>query len=306
MTCRWRHASAPTASTCCSTSADTREAVAWACSRSAPAPLQGHFLGYPGTTGARFVDFFVADGQVLPSTLEHGFSESIARMPLSYQPNGRGRALTPHGSRIEHGLPAQGLVFCSFNQPIKITPRVFGRWCELLRAVEGSALWLLDMDARATANLRREARARGVEPARLVFAPRVPIQAHLARVAHADIALDTFPCVSHTTASDVIRAGVPLVTTRGDTFASRVASSVLAAAGCGDWIFDHLDRAFEATLALARSPQLREAARQRAQAAIDSALFDAPAYARAFEHLLLRLWREEPHRFAGDVGAGVQ
>jgi len=271
-----------------------------------PAPLQGHFLGYPGTTGARFVDFYVADAQVLPPRLEAGFSELAARMPLCYQPNGRARPPAVDDSRAQHGLPAHGVVFCSFNQPIKITSRVFTRWCELLRGVEGSVLWLLDVDERAKANLRREAARRGVDPARLVFAPRMPVALHVARIRHADIALDPFPCGSHTTASDVIRAGVPLVTVRGDTFASRVASSVLAAAGCGDWIFDDPDRAYEATLALARSQPLRQAARARAAAAIDSPLFDAQGYARAFEELLLRLWQESPRLFAGDGGAGVQ
>jgi len=270
-----------------------------------PAPLQGHFLGYPGTTGAPFVDFFVADEITAPREIERGFSETLVRVPGCYQPNDRLRPQAEALSRAACGLPPAGLVFCSFNQPIKITASVFAQWCELLHAVPGSVLWLTALDARAEANLRREAAARGVDPARLVFAPRVGIAAHLARLRHADLALDTFPCGSHTTASDVLWSGVPLVTARGETFASRVASSVLAAAGCGDGIFDDRDRAFEAILALARSPQRLAAAKARARAALSSPLFDAAAHARGFEAMLHEVAREAA-RFAGRPAGGVE
>jgi predicted O-linked N-acetylglucosamine transferase (SPINDLY family) len=227
-------------------------------------------------------------------------------MPICYQPNGQGAAPAPGTTREQEGLARDSLVFCSFNQPVKITPAVFARWCELLRAVPGAVLWLLDVDARANANLRREASQRGVDPARLVFAPRTAIARHAARIGLADLALDTFPYGSHTTASDAIRAGVPLVTTRGETFASRVAASVLSAAGCREWVFDDAQRAFDATLAMARDPGLRAAARRRAQAAADSALFDSRAYVRDFELLLMGVVDEAPGWFAGPPPAGVE
>ena len=270
-----------------------------------PAPLQGHFLGYPGTTGAPFVDFFVADEATVPRGLEPGFSETIVRVPGCYQPNDRARPQGEPVLREACGLPPHGLVFCSFNQPIKITASVFASWCGLLQAVPGSVLWLTALDARAEANLRREARARDVDPARLVFAPRVGIAMHLARLRHADIALDTFPCGSHTTASDMLWSGVPLVATRGETFASRVASSVLAAAGCGEWIFDDRGHALDAVLALARSPRLLAAAKARAAATAASPLFDAAAHARGFEAMLLGVARDAAG-FAAKAPDGVE
>ncbi|HZZ93336.1 MAG TPA: tetratricopeptide repeat protein [Usitatibacter sp.] len=263
-----------------------------------PAAVQGHFLGYPGTTGAPFVDFFVADGETVPAALEHGFSETVVRVRGCYQPNDRARPAGASGTRAAHGLPAGGIVFCSFNQPVKITEGVFSRWCDLLDAVHGSVLWLTALDLRAEANLRREAARRAIDPARLVFAPRAGTAVHLARLRHADIALDTFPYTSHTTASDVLWAGVPLVTVRGETFASRVAASVLRAAGCGQWIFDDPDAAFEATLALARSRPMLAAARAHAATAAGSPLFDALSHARAFDELLLELARDASRRFA--------
>jgi predicted O-linked N-acetylglucosamine transferase (SPINDLY family) len=197
-------------------------------------------------------------------------------------------------------------VFCSFNQPVKITATVFARWCELLQAVAGSVLWLTALDTAAEANLRREAATRGVNPGRLVFAPRVGIGPHLERLRLADIALDTLPCGSHTTASDALWAGVPLITTRGETFASRVAASVLTAAGCEEWIFDDPRRAFAAALALARSPEALGAARARARHAASSPLFDAEAHARAFEALLHEVALDAPRRFAAGAPPGVQ
>jgi protein O-GlcNAc transferase len=252
-----------------------------------PAPLQGHYLGYPGTTGAPFVDFFIADAHCAPPEIEGAFSERILRMPHCYQPNDPRRERGAPPTREAAGLPPHGTVLCSFNQPFKITAAVFERWCRLLQAMPQSRLWLLAFDAEAQRNLQARARAFGVDPARLVFAERIPQAEHLGRMHHADLAIDTFPCGSHTTASDALWAGVPLVTVRGETFASRVASSLLATAGCADWVFDDPDAAFDATLALARSPDALAAARSRVEnARIASPLFDAAGYARDFEALL--------------------
>ncbi|MGZ5037947.1 MAG: tetratricopeptide repeat protein [Usitatibacter sp.] len=251
-----------------------------------PAPLQGHFLGYPGTTGAGFVDFFIADAVTVPPGSEAGFSERVLRMPGSYQPNDPRRVLPAQRTRAQEGLPEDALVFCSFNQGIKLRPPVFAGWCRLLEALPGALLWISDNGDSANARLRAFARARGIDPSRIVFAPYVPQAEHISRLALADVALDTFPCSSHTTASDALWAGVPLLTTYGETFASRVAASVLTVAGFADWAFHDAAKAFDATLAMARDAALRRAARTRLERARSSRLFDAALYARDFENLL--------------------
>ncbi len=251
-----------------------------------PARRQGHFLGYPGTTGAPFVDFFVADALTVPPEGESGFSERVLRMPACYQPNDPRRVEPARRPRSDFGMPDDAIVLCSFNQGVKLREPAFDRWCRLLEALRGARLWIADNGEAANARLRKAAQARNVDPARIAFAPYVPQEDHMARLRNADIAVDTFPCSSHTTASDAVWAGVPLVTAYGETFASRVAASVLTAAGCADWAFPDVDRAFEATLALARQPEMRRTARARLGAARGSPLFDAASFARAFEGLV--------------------
>jgi predicted O-linked N-acetylglucosamine transferase (SPINDLY family) len=249
-----------------------------------PAPVQIHFLGYPGTIGAPFVDYLVADGVVVPEGGEANFTERILRMPHCYQPNDPRRASSEPKPRSAYGLPDDALVLCSFNQAVKYRPESFARWCALLQALPGALLWLPGTAAPIVERLRGAARSHGIDPARLVFAPHVPQEEHIARLRYADIAVDTFPYTSHTTASDALWAGVPLVTLRGKTFASRVATSILGAAGFGEWTFDDADRAFEATLALARDGAARQQARARLSASVrTSPLFDAAGFARAFE-----------------------
>jgi protein O-GlcNAc transferase len=249
-----------------------------------PAPVQVHFLGYAGTIGAPFVDYLIADGVVAPEGGEANFTERILRMPHCYQPNDPRRALPQPKPRSAYGLPDDALVLCSFNQAMKYRPESFARWCALLQALPGAVLWLPATAASVVERLRGAVRSHGVDPSRLVFAPHVPQDEHIARVRHADIAIDTFPYTSHTTASDALWAGVPLVTTRGETFASRVATSILRAAGFGEWAFGDADRAFEATVALARDRAAREQLRSRIAAGVRaSPLFDAAAFARAFE-----------------------
>jgi predicted O-linked N-acetylglucosamine transferase (SPINDLY family) len=252
-----------------------------------PARVQGHFLGYPGTTGAPFVDFFIADRITIPPGAEAHFTERILRMPHCYQPNDPARVVPPAPPRSACGLREDALVICSLNQPLKINAATFARWCHLLQALPTACLWLLGFDARSQRNLLGHAKGNGIDPARLIFAGRVPQADHLARLRHADIAVDTFPCTSHTTASDLLWAGVPLITTRGDTFASRVAASVLTAAECTDWVFDDTGEAHAATLALASDPgALLEAKSRIEKARVSSPLFDAPGFARDFETLL--------------------
>ncbi|MDB5656555.1 MAG: repeat-containing protein [Tardiphaga sp.] len=190
------------------------------------APIQVNYLGFPGTLGAAYMDYIVADAIVLPQVQRPFFVEKVVTLPNSYQANDDTRPIADRCfTREECGLPAQGFVFCCFNNAYKITPAVFDVWMRILAQVEGSVLWLLEDSAAA--NLRREAAARGIDPSRLVFAARLPPPQHLARHRVADLFLDTLPYNAHTTASDALWAGLPLLTCCGGTFAGRVASSLL-------------------------------------------------------------------------------
>ncbi|MDQ2106727.1 O-linked N-acetylglucosamine transferase, SPINDLY family protein, partial [Azospirillum isscasi] len=196
-----------------------------------PAPVQAQWLGYPGTMGAGFIDYVIGDPLVTPLDRQPFYAERIVQLPVCYQPNDRSRPIGPTPTRAACGLPERGMVFCCFNAAYKITPALFGLWCRLLGAEPDSVLWLLDSHPEASANLRREAARRGVAPERLVFAPRRPPAEHLARHRLADLFLDTTPVGAHTTASDALWAGLPVLTVPGEGFASRVGASLLRAAG---------------------------------------------------------------------------
>ena len=197
------------------------------------APVQTNYLGYPGTAGAPFVDYIIADPVLIEPDDRDYYDEKIVTLPYTYQPNDDKRALPgAPGSRTDHGLPAEGFVFCCFNNSFKITPVEFDIWMRLLQQIEGSVLWLLQPTEVAERNLRREAAARGVDASRLCFAPRLSsLATHFGRHRHADLFLDTFNYNAHTTASDALWSGLPVLTCRGDTFASRVAASLLGAIG---------------------------------------------------------------------------
>jgi predicted O-linked N-acetylglucosamine transferase (SPINDLY family) len=259
-----------------------------------PAPALVNWLGYPGSLGhPRLADYIIGDATVTPAAHAEHFSETLALMPHSYQPNDRDRPLTTPPSRSEAGLPEQGVVFCSFNQLIKLNPGEFDLWCRLLREVPGSVLWLLEPEAEeACENLRREALARGVEPERLVFAPRMKQTEHLARLALADIALDSFPCTSHTTASDALWAGVPLMTRLGETFTSRVAGGLLKAHGFDELVASDAQDYFERLKALALDEAARGELRRRLAAArMSSPLFDTARFTVDLEALFAAIWR---------------
>ena len=252
-----------------------------------PAPVQGHFLGYAGTTGAPFVDFFVADDITVPAGAEGAFSERVLRMARCCLPGDPQRAVPQAATRDRLGLPRDAVVLCSFNQQVKVRPAVFMQWCELLHAAPNTILWMRDPGEGAKRRLLEIAAARGVE-GRIVFASHVPTrEEHLDRLAAADIALDTFPYGSHTNAADALWAGVPLVTTYGETFASRVGASMLSTAGLSEWAFADARTAFDAVLALAREPALLAAAKEKARGARSSPLFDAVSFARDFERVLV-------------------
>ncbi len=256
-----------------------------------PAPIQVNWLGYPGTMGAPFVDYLIGDPFVIPAGAEKHFTERIVRLPHSYQPNDRKRPIGPARSRADHGLPEDGFVFCCFNQPYKILPDMFAAWMRILTAVPGGVIWLLEKHSATSANLRRAAEAHGIDPARLIFAPKVPLPDHLTRYRVADLALDTFPYTSHTTASDALWAGCPIVTLAGETFASRVAGSLLKAAGLPDLVTTSLDEFERLAIRLATEDGVLDAFKQRLAAERDRcALFDAPRFVRHLEAAYREMW----------------
>lgn len=259
-----------------------------------PAPLQVNYLGYPGTLGDGLCDYIVTDAFVTPQESAHDYAESHALLPHSYQPHGRNGPIGPTPTRVEAGLPPRGFVFCCFNQSFKFTPAVFDVWCRLLNRVPGSVLWLL-ASSEAEGNLRNEALSRGVDGGRLIFAPDMAQAPHLARLRLADLVLDTSPYGAHTTASDALFAGAPIVTRPGATFPSRVAGSLLHAVGLPELIVEDEDTYFELAFALATQPARLAALRDKLAANRESApLFDVPAYTLALEDLyqaMLRRYR---------------
>lgn len=255
------------------------------------APVQVSYLGFPGTTGADYIDYVIGDPVVTP--LEHApfYSEKIAQLPGCYQCNDGTRPIPRPPSRSSQGLPEDGFVFCAFNQPYKISPEVFDVWCRLLNAVPGSVLWLLAWNKDAPIALRREAQARGVDPSRIIFAPSVPQSEHLDRIGCADIFLDTWPCNAHTTASDALWAGLPVLTLSGRTFASRVAGSLMRAVGLPELVCDDVSGyeglARELASDRGRLEQLRARVRD---ARHTSSLFDGTVTARGLELVFERMW----------------
>ena len=256
-----------------------------------PAPVQVAYLGFPGTSGAEFIDYIVGDPFVTPTAHAAHFSEKIAQLPNCYQCNDGTRALPSKPSRASQGLPDDALVFCGFNQPYKISPQVMDVWCRLLLRNPGSLLWLLEWNRDAPAALRREASARGIDPSRLVFAKTLPLSEHLDRSACADIFLDTWPCNAHTTASDALWSGLPLITFSGATFASRVAGSLLHAMGIQETICDSVESYEAKAMELAHDADKRMAVRRRIEAArLTSPLFSGERIARDIEALYERMW----------------
>jgi protein O-GlcNAc transferase len=259
---------------------------------SRPAPIQVNYLGYPGTLGASFYDYIIADPIVLPFEQQPFYSEKIVHLPDCYQVNDSKRPIAVHTpTREEAGLPTQGFVFCSFNNSYKITPPIFDIWMRLLRQIDGSALWLLSDRTTAQANLCREAAARGVDPSRLVFARRAPLQDHLARHRLADLFLDTLPYNAHTTASDALWSGLPVVTCCGQSFAGRVAASLLRAIGMSDLITTDLEAYERLALRISSEPAVLDELRKRLHRnRLSHPLFDTDRYRRNIEAAYTRMW----------------
>jgi predicted O-linked N-acetylglucosamine transferase (SPINDLY family) len=250
-----------------------------------PAAIQVNYLGFPGTLGAPYMDYILADRVVIPDGEQRFYSEQVVWLPHSYQVNDDKRAMpAPPPPRAALGLPESGFVFCHFNAGYKITPDMFAIWMRLLAQVDGSVLWLLEGPALFAENLRCQAAQHGVDPARLVFAPSLPLADHLARLGAGDLFLDSTPSGAHTTASDALWAGLPLLTCRGTAFAGRVGASLLTAIGLPDLVVEKLADYESLALALARDPARLAAVRARLAANRSTTpLFDTARTTRAIE-----------------------
>ena len=254
------------------------------------APIQVNYLGFPGSLGSEHYDYVIGDPVVTPIGHADGFAEKIAQLPNCYQPNDRQRPVADAGSRADWGLPANAFVFCCFNANYKITPVVFDRWCSLLRQIDDAVLWLFVANPQARRNLQAEAGARGIPPERLVWATPLPLAQHLGRMRHADLFLDTLPVNAHTTASDALWAGLPVLTVSGNSFVSRVAASLLRAAGLPELIAADLDGYERLALALARDRGRLAGLRERLGAQRGTCpLFDSERYAADFCTLIERM-----------------
>jgi protein O-GlcNAc transferase len=270
-----------------------------------PAPVQVNYLGYPGTMGADYVDYIVADSTIIPEEQFPFYSERVIWMPHSYQVNDSQRLISEHGmSREECGLPEEAFVFCCFNNPYKILPEIFEIWVELLRRIERSVFWLFEEHPAASANLRKEAEKRGVSADRLVFAHKMPLPDHLARHRHADLFLDTLPYNAHTTASDALWAGLPVLTCLGKTFAGRVGESLLRAVGLPELVAGSLNEYQTLALKLANEPALLAAIRAKlAHNRNKCPLFHTARFTRHIEAAYVRTWEQyrrgdKPESFA--------
>jgi protein O-GlcNAc transferase len=272
------------------------------------APIQLSYLGFPGTMGANYIDYIIADRTVIPADHAVFYAEKIAWLPDTYQANDAGRRIAPHApTRDELGLPSAAFVFCCFNSCYKIEPTIFDLWMRLLRAADGAVLWLLHENETAKRNLRLEAQRRGVDPQRLVFASRLPLAEHLARHRHADLFLDTLRYNAHTTASDALWAGVPVLTCLGPSFAGRVAASLLRAVGLPDLVTESLEDYEALALRIATEPALCADLKTRlARNREKYPLFDTTRFARHIETAYRTMWQryqqgEPPESFAVDA-----
>lgn len=263
-----------------------------------PAPININWLGFPGTMGGlhdgkqALFDYILSDAFISPPETASHYAEQLALLPQCYQPNDRKRPVGEIPTREACQLPADSFVFCCFNQTFKITPDVFAVWMRLLKATPNSVLWLLECNSWAKQNLRREATAHGVDADRLVFAPRLAIADHLARHAHADLFLDTLPYNAHTTCSDALWMGLPVLSCVGETFAARVAGSLLNAAGLTELITYTLQHYENKALLLSKNPAELLTIKQKLLAEkMTSALFDTDIFTKSLEDTYQTIWQ---------------
>jgi len=256
------------------------------------APIQVNYLGYPGTTGTNYIEYIMADKIVITTDTEKFYSEKIIYLPDSYQVNDRKRERDNQiVNKQEYGLPDNSFVFCCFNNSYKINPFIFDVWMKLLKSIDGSVLWLLEDNQSAVFNLQNEAKKRGVSSDRLIFAKRMHNLDHLKRHAAADLFLDTFPCNAHTTASDALWAGLPLLTIKGESFASRVAASLLNAIKLPELITDSIDNYAKLAIELAEDPtRLGHIKEKLDKNILSTPLFDSKLFTLNIEKAYLKIY----------------
>ncbi len=255
------------------------------------APLQVSWLGFPGTSGATYVDYLIGDRVVSPLELAGHYSEKIAQMPHCYQPNDSQRLRPLSSERAEWGAPADKLLLCAFHQSYKISSEVFDHWCSILERVPNAVLWLLRWNTNVQDTLLAAARSRGIATERLLFAPLLPHDEHMRRLGCADLYLDAWPCNAHTTAGEALWVGVPVVTLTGEIFAQRVAASLLETLGVPQLICHDRAQYVDAVIALAHDPERRAALRAQIETQRSaSTLFDGERFARDIEALYERMW----------------
>ncbi|HSI47695.1 MAG TPA: tetratricopeptide repeat protein [Ideonella sp.] len=259
-----------------------------------PAPMQVAYLGYPASTGADYIDYMIGDPVVTPLSHAASYSEHIAQLPNSYQPNDRQRPLPPAPSRASLGLPQDAVVLCCFNQVYKMSPHMLDLWAAILAQAPRAVLWMLAWNPHGQANLQRELEARGVPASRIFWAPKLHLGEHIARLRQADLFLDTWPCNAHTTASEALWAGVPVLTVPGATYASRVAASLVHACGLPDLACASEADYVGLATALANEPQVLQGLKaQLDEHRLALPLFDTDRYASDYEALLQRMFERQ-------------
>jgi protein O-GlcNAc transferase len=255
------------------------------------APVQVNYLGYPGTLGTSFFDYIIADKVLIPQNMQRFFAEKIVYLPHSYQPNDRSRQISNNAlTRSMYGLAEDNFIFCCFNNNFKITPEVFGLWMDILKNIDNSVLWLLEDNIDASNNLKNFASRHGVEESRLIFAKRAPMDEHIARMRLADLFLDTLPYNAHTTASDALWAGLPVLTMVGKSFAGRVAASLLNAVGLSELAVDSGEAYVKTAVALAKDPECLAQIRSRlVDGKTKHPLFDTALYVKGLEEAFIKM-----------------
>jgi protein O-GlcNAc transferase len=257
-----------------------------------PAPVQVTYLGFPGTTGAEFIDYVITDKIVTPPDHSAHFQETLVYLPHCYQVNDYKQSISrKEWKKTDVGLPEGSFVFCSFNQAYKLDPLMFNSWMKILQQVSDGVLWLQGGNEATEGNLRRQAEERGLEADKLIFAKHLPKDEHLARLKLADLALDTRIVNGHTTTSDALWAGVPVISIQGTNFASRVSSSILRAIGLPELITSNLEEYEHLAVSLASDPGQLQAIREKiAKNRSVEPLFDTPRFVRNLEKAYKEMW----------------
>jgi len=255
------------------------------------APIQVNYLGYPGTMGANYIDYIIADKTLIPYDSQQYYFEKVVYLPHSYQVNDRQRVISDMNfTRQELGLPENGFIFCCFNNNFKILPATFESWMRILKAVDRSILWLFQDNTWVVDNLKKEAEKQGIAAHRLVFAERMPFSEHLARYRHADLFLDTLPYNAHTTCSDALWAGLPVLTLLGSTFPGRVAASLLSAVGLSELIAFSPKEYEDLAIELATSSEKLAGIRLKlVENRLTAPLFDTPLFTKSLEVAYIRM-----------------